>query len=222
MDNSIPRISANQLGQFAFGTPSEKKRIIYSQKHPKKVVVGRYNMAHAAILRSFQNGIFSETILADELDRLKSRQPKTKYQAGVLRANITALRRFIIIREKADPPSGLYSIIRSNASFLLDGVQISVLPDIISENGDEKKFAYLKIRLSTHRYSQDASQMVLLLLQKFAEARARDGLTFDFDHSKLIDCFSMHVFEGRDSTPLREKLLHKAITDLKSQWPFVP
>jgi hypothetical protein len=222
VDTSQPRISANELGNFVFSSLAEKRRILQSQKIQKPVIVGRYQSAYSAILRCFQDGVFSETALAEELESLKAKPAQTKYQASVRRANITALRRFLTICEKAAPPLGEHEIIRRNALFEFEGVKISVRPDIMTQNSSGKFFTYSKLRLSRHKYSLDASEIVLLLIQKFAEQQNFGALSFDVSRARLIDCFSQQVFEAHNVSPYKGKLLMKALKEIHSLWPFIP
>jgi len=166
--------------------------------------------------------MFSEAALAEELESLKAKPIETEFQARVRPANITALRRFLPICEKATPPMGEHSIIRRNAIFEFQGVKISVRPDILTQNLKGKFFTYSKLRLSRHKYSSDASEIVLLLIQKFAEQQDFEGLNFDASRARLIDCFSQQVFEAHNVTPYKGKLLMKALKEIHSQWPFIP
>ncbi|HAF15565.1 MAG TPA: hypothetical protein DCK99_18090 [Blastocatellia bacterium] len=221
MDTSQPRISANELGNYVFSNPGEKRRILQNQKVKKPFIAACYQSAHSAILRCFHDGIFSEAVLAEELEALKAKPTETKFQARVRPANITALRRFMRICGKATPPSGEHSIIRRNADFEFEGVKISVRPDILTQNSKGKFFTYSKLRLSQHKYSSDASEIVLLLIQKFAEQQDFEGLNFDVSRARLIDCFSQRVFEAHNVSPYKGKLLMKALKEIHSLWPFI-
>ena len=221
MDTSQPRISANELGNYVFSNPAEKHRILRDQKFPKAVKLARYQSASFAILRSLDHGIFSKQALLKELHAIESKPAETKYQVNVRRANVTAVRRFLTIHEKAAPPDGEHTIIRQNAVFEFDGVKISVRPDILTTNVDGKFFTYSKLRFSSHKYSVDASEIVLLLIQKFAEQQDFEGLGFDRSRARLIDCFSQQIFEPHNVSPYKGKLLMKALTEIHGFWPFV-
>jgi hypothetical protein len=221
MDTSQPRISANELGNYVFSNQTEKQRILRDQKFPKAVKVARYQSAHSAILRSLEEGIFSKQALLKELHAIQSKPVETNYQASVRRANVTAVRRFLTIHEKAAPPSGEHTIIRQNAVFEFEGVRISVRPDILTTNVDGKFFTYSKLRFSSHKYSLDASEIVLLLIQKFAEHQDFEGLGFDRSRARLIDCFSQQIFEPHNVSPYKGKQLMKALAEIHALWPFV-
>jgi|ERR1043166_3657727 hypothetical protein len=159
MDKSQPRLSANELGKFVYSTDAEKRRILFDQKFPKPIKVSYYQAASLGILRSFQNGGFSEEALREALQKIQSMPAETPHKARVRRSNAKAMRRFLTIHEKAAPPSGEHVIIRKNAHFQFEGVDISVRPDILTKNVNGRFFTYCKLRISsantrwTHRRS---------------------------------------------------------------------
>lgn len=222
MDTSHPRISANELGNFVFSTDAEKRRILHRQKFPKAVVVSRYQSASKAVLRCLQNGVFCEEALKAEIKKLSTKPVTNRREAEVRRANVIALKRFLTIGDKATPAAGHHSIIRKNALFEFDGITISVRPDILTQNVHGHFFTYSKLRFSSHKYSSDASEIVLLLLQKFAEQQHFEGLKFDAARARLIDCFSQQVFEAHEVSPYKGKLLMKALQQIHGLWPFIP
>src|SRR5688572_15100309 len=203
MDKSRPRLSANELGKFVWSSNAEKSRILRDQKFPKPVKTSYYHRASSTILRSLKDGVFSEDMLRQGLKTIQSVPAETPHKARVLRGNATAVRRFLTIREKAAPPTGEHQIIRNSAEFEFEGVRISVRPDILTRNVNGKFFTYSKLRISSDRYSLDASEIVLLLIQKFAEQQSFEGLGFDASRARLIDCFSQQIFEGHEVSPYK-------------------
>jgi hypothetical protein len=222
MDSSVPRISANELGKFVFATDSEKRRILRDQKFPKPFKVSYYQSASSAILRSFDRGAFSKSALLGELKRLQTMPATTPQKQRRRRGNITAIRRFLTIHDRAAPPMGEHSIIRRDAHFVFEGVDVSVRPDIRTWNKDEKFFTYSKLRISSDKYSLDASEIVLLLIQKLAEEESFEGFGFDASRARLIDCFSQQIFHGHDVSPFKGRQLLKALAEIRAMWPFVP
>ncbi len=222
MTSSVPRISANELGRFAFGTASVKKAIARSQKHPRANIVGRFNIAQAALLRTFDGKAFSKELLDTEIERLKKLKPLTKFQNSAYPANLTALCRFEAIRELSLPMEGKHTIVRSNASFIFDGVEISVRPDIVTVDENRSAYSFLKFRFSKSKYSWDASEIVLLLLKEFGKTYFTKQLSIDAEHTKLIDCFSARVFHCNNISSFKSSMLRKAITEYRSIWHTTP
>jgi len=221
MDLSQPKISANELGNFVFSTDAAKRRILQGQKFPKPLVVNRYNPVSNAILRCLKGNSFPEDDLNAELEKLKKLVVSNPRQASARDSNIRMLKRFIPLAEKAAPPDGDHSIIRQSGKFDFEGVQISVRPDILTRNANEKFFTYSKMRFSNRKFSADASEIVLLLIQKFAESQDMEGLGFDSSRARLIDCGSQQIFEAYYVSPYKGKLLMQALKEITSLWPFI-
>lgn len=221
MDLSQPRFSANELGKFVFSTGAEKRRILRNQKFPKPIQAAYYQRASTAILRSLKGGSFSEAVLRGALHDIQTAPAETQHKMRVLRSNAKAVRRFLTISEHAAPATGEHLIIRRSAEFEFEGVRISVRPDILTTNPGSNFFTYAKLRISSDRYSPDASEVVLLLIQKFAEHQSFEGLGFDASRARLIDCLGQQVFEGHDVSPFKGQQLMKALTEIRALWPFV-
>lgn len=221
MDLNQPRISANELGNYVFATEAQRRRILRDQKFPKAARVARYQPASLAILRSLKQGTFSRDALLEELGKIERAPGATKYKANVRRANATALRRFLTIHEKAAPPTGEHAIIRRNAVFEFEGVKIIIRPDILTTNIKGNFFTYSKLRFSSQKYSLDASEIVLLLIQRFAEEQTIKGLGFDVSRARLIDCFSQQIVETHNVSLYKGQLLMKALREVRAVWPFI-
>lgn len=221
MDTTQPRLSANELGKFVWSSDIQKRRILRDQKFPKPIRTSYYQRASSIILRSLNGGVFCENMLRQGLNKIQSMPAETPHKARVLRGNATAVRRFLTIHEKAAPPAGEHQIIRNNAEFEFEGIRISVRPDILTKNINGKFFTYSKLRISSDRYSLDASEIVLLLIQKFAEQQRFENLDFDASRARLIDCFSQQIFEGHNVSPYKGQQLMKALAEIRSMWPFI-
>jgi hypothetical protein len=220
MDSVIPRISANELGRFPWETRSKKRDIVRGQKFKREVQAAHYQPARTAILRSFCEGLFSREKLDDELKKMKAADNgHSVYNQRRWPSNVTAIRRFRNLCEKATPPNGEHEIIHRNASFVLNGVEISVVPDIFTRHRDEGFFSFTKLRISQDKATFDASEIVLLLMIKYASRLNLDRLKFSPENSKVVDCFSMHVFEGHEVSRSKEIMLERALAEIREIWP---
>jgi hypothetical protein len=204
-----------------YSTEVAKRRILRDQKFPRAVQVSYYQRASFAILRSLKEGKFSEAALRQALQQIHAMPAETPHKARVRRGNATAVRRFLTIHDKAAPPNGEHVIIRKNAHFEFEGVDISVRPDILTKDVNGKFFTYSKLRISSDKCSFDVSEIVLLLIQKYAEKESFEGLGFDASRARLIDCFSQQIFQGHDVSPYKGRQLMKALAEVRALWPFI-
>lgn len=217
----VPRISANQLGEFVFATEKRRAAIIRNQKFGNLSSAPYYFCAEAAARRCFVNDRFSETMLREEAKKMALRPASTSRQRSKWINNTLALQRLAEVCEESNPPAGKHRLVRRNARFLLNGVLISVLPEIVTENLSEGFIAFTKLRFSTNKISEDASEIVLLALHHYGQTQGRTGLQFSFEKSKVVDCFSKAVIHGHSIGRHRDQQLHRALNDILYLWPRV-
>jgi hypothetical protein len=105
--------------------------------------------------------------------------------------------------------------------FILDGVTISVLPEIVTENLARNYITFTKLRFSKSKIAVDVSEIVLLLLHYYGQRQSRVGLAFDFELSKVVDCFSKTIIPGHAVGRHRDQQLHQALTLIRWLWPRI-
>lgn len=215
-----PRISSNQLGEFAFATLPKKLRILRAQKFPDSIAPPYYQPAQDAILRAFGGGTFDLASLAADHAEISRREAKTRNQAARWANNTAMVARFIELEPLARPPSGDYDVVRRNEILELEGVTVSVRPEIVTRQLDGT-FSYTKFRFSKSKVAADASEIVLLLLLKFGQVRSQQDLQIDPQNTKLIDCFARNVIQGQALPRVREQQLSLALHEVVALWPTI-
>jgi hypothetical protein len=216
-----PRISANQLGEFVFASEKRRLSILHDQKFGNINAAPYYGPALAGVRRSFSNGHFSDSLLKREARLLLGREAKTPRQAKQWANNALALQSFADISEESDPPTGEHRLLRKNAQIHLDGVAISVYPEVVTENLTDEFIAFTKLRFSKSKISADVSEIVLLILHYYGQLQSRTGLQFNFERSKVVDCFSKTVILGHAVGRRRDQQLHQALTLIRWLWPQI-
>ena len=220
----VPTASLNELGLFACQTQLAKRRSVISRrKNPRGIVVNRYRYVLNAICDCLQPEGFSEESVDSAYEEFKKADFPGDFWPSVRERNITLMRRFRTIAHKASPPAGEHLRKTQGQYFEYEGVQISALPDIVTLCRDKGTFTYTKFRLAEEKYTWDASEYVLLILEKFARTQEKEfSLKFDMSGCKLVDCATQLVFEGHKINPRKEVALKRAASDYCSIWPTVP
>jgi hypothetical protein len=216
-----PRMSANQLGEFVFASEKKRLSILHDQKFGNESAAPYYSLAHAAAHRSLSDGHFSASLLIHEADLIDQRPAETPRQAQKWANNALALRRLADVGNASDPPLGQHRTLMRNAHFVLDGVTISVLPDVVTENLHQGYIAFTKLRFSKSKIAADVSEIVLLVLQYYGQRQSRVGLDFNFELSKVIDCFSKTIIHGHAVGRHRNQQLHEALRLIRWLWPRI-
>ena len=221
IQDNQPRISSNQLGEYIFASPTQKRKILQNQKWGNKFCAPYYTPALSGIMHSFQGGVFSPDILIREVDTISSQEVEKTYHISKRNNNVLALKRFMEIGEAANPPKGNHRIVTRNARVLLDGVAISARPEIITEEKQEGYAAFTKLRISKSKVSADAQEIVLLVLLHYGQQQSHDGLIFSLERTKLIDCFSKSIIPGHTIGRHRDQQLHQALAEIRTFWPSI-
>lgn len=221
--NSItqPRISANQLGEFVFATTAKKKRILQDQKYGNILTSPYYQPAQAAILAGFDAGIFDNQVLESGRIAILDRPADSSYQLIRRANNAEMVRRFSEISTQCAPPQGDYTFVKRNARLDIDGVTVSVRPEIVT-TCNPHLFSYTKLRFSKSPVSNDASDIVLLVLLKYGQQQSTSTSQLDPSSTKLIDCFARRVITGHSIPRVREVQLARALREIIALWPSIP
>lgn len=218
--SEIPRISSNQLGEFTFATFAKKISILRGQKFPDNIAPPYYQPAQDAILRAFGDGIFNQASLTADQAQIKNREAKTPNQAARWANNGAMVTRFAALEPQARPRSGDHEVVRRSELIELEGVNVSVRPEIVTRRPDGT-FAYTKFRFSKSKVAADASEIVLLLLLKFGQVHSRNGFQIDTENTKLIDCFARNVIQGHVLPRIRQQQLSTALREVVALWPTI-
>lgn len=219
--SGLPRVSANQLGEFVYGSESKRISILHDNKFGNRVAAPYYGPALNGIRHAFSDGQFSVQTLLEEAALVEARIPKKPFELHKWPNNALALRRFAEISGACRLPPGQHRVVRQNARFILDGVTISVLPDFVTENLGSGFLTYTKLRFSKSKIAADVSEIVLLLLHYYGQRQSRPGLTFDFNRCRVIDCFSKTIIHGHAIGRHRHQQLHEALSLIQYMWPRI-
>ncbi len=214
-----PRISANQLGEFPFATPAAKTRMLADQKFGNSHRAPYYHSASCAIVRAFDDVEFDRDVIHVEIAKQRGTRARSRQHAAKLENNAVMLERFLSIGGPLVPAAGDHLKVRRNALLELDDVVISVRPEIITRNAATGFFSLTKFRLSQSRVSGDSSEIILLLLLKYAQRLNFPGLELDPAETRLIDCFSRAVIPAHMLPRLREQQLQAALREIHRLWP---
>lgn len=216
-----PRISANQLGEFVFASEKRQLAILRDQKFGNINAAPYYHPALAAMRRSFVNGQFVDSELLRLASEIEKRDADTARKAKKLANNALALRCLVEIGGEREPAAGDHRTLSKNAQIFIDGVAISARPEYVTENLAQGFIAFTKLRFSKSKISADVSEIVLLILHHYGITQSRTGLQFDFEQSKVVDCFSRTVIFGHAIGRHRNHQLHEALKRICYLWPQV-
>lgn len=216
--SSLPRVSANQLGEFAFATQRQKMAIVHNHKFGNPHCAPYYQLALNGVLRSFGNGHFDASSLRSQALNLQQRPTHNANQAARLQNNAAMLFKFAAIIPQVAPSAGNHLIVRRNAFMPLDGVVISVRPEILTHLHQSRDFSYTKLRFSKSKASSDSSELILLILLEYGLWQSSTLATFRADQTILVDCFAQTIHRGHRLPAVRRRQLSAALREYRHLW----
>jgi hypothetical protein len=230
-ERNKPRCSLNKLGEFASeSNPSRRWRIVRDQKYPPVFVTAYYSLARDAIVEYIASGEESPDILIDHLKSLQDADyPDRKWWRNRTKSCADALAGFLV-----DFPSALLrdgigarpGKKNSRAAFNIEGVRVTVRPDLILEGRDghgKPVVGAMKLHFSKrHPLSKEAGEYVATMLHRYASERlGADGVKTPPRYSKVVDVFTGEVFEAPKSFKRRREDIRHACQFIASIWERV-
>lgn len=216
--SSLPRVSANQLAEFAFATQRQKLGIVHNHKFGNPYCAPYYQLALNGVLRSFRDGHYDASSLRTQALILQKRPARSANESARLRNNATMLLQYASVIPQATPPAGDHEIVRRNAFMPLNGVVISVRPEILTRLHDSHDFSYTKLRFSKSKASADVSELILLILLEYGARQSTTLATFRPEQTILVDCFAQTIHRGHSVSAVRQKQLSAALREYRHLW----
>ena len=216
--NKEPRFSVNKLGEYLTANSSRRKAIIKDQKYPSPFITGMYKEVRQAII-NYVIKDYDDSIIFDAIEKIKKSSLKdNEKENSILALNETLM---------ADLPN-LDGIKKTrykgkNPKVRVEGLDISVNPDIILKKGD--KVGCLKIHViktPSNRLNDEARKLVGTMLQEFTERHVISGS--EEADTKLcisIDCFGNSHDIAPKSNKRRWLNIHAACEEIVLRWPSV-
>lgn len=218
------RISINQLADFYKGSDAKKRRIIFQQKEPNPFLIQWYQLAKSRIRKSLKLKGDLEPVLSG-LEELKNRKPIKKRQISDRDVSIEALQRFIEMRLPSIFLDTEYEVIKplKNKSFMLNGVDIIVSPDVIirGEVNGRTFFGGIKLHISkSNKFDVKQQTIVVGSIFKYLEEECVNNEN-EYVIPELclsIDLFGDGIVSADDDVYKVVKNIYNVCNEVKRYW----
>ena len=173
-----PRISLNKLGEYFQATAGRRKRILKEQKHPSDFIVARYKDALAAI-RELLIGECDEDTLLEKISKLSSTTAGSDFRVNDCSCSADALEAFLELYDPDEWDQFEFEGGETDSrKLIIEGVAISVRPDIILRTQDKKGnpcLGVLKLYFQkTTPLADESGKYITTVLYKHAEEHLAD------------------------------------------------
>lgn len=223
--NESPRISANQLAEYALATPSRRRTILRNAKFAPAYLVIRYGDARKAICTYLSNDLRPQNILTDAENELiaASESAATSFQQNDAALSAEAIKKFRkLVGQKLVPGTATFTRAGSLPNLNLGGTNVSVSIDLVSRNNSTGTIGGVLLQtskaVSAKSWRIDHSKYVASLVWMTAERHMKDIGKVNRSLCMCIDIFGQHVERAPQNYKTRLNNLEAACAEISALW----
>lgn len=186
-----PRISINKLAEYMGANALRRRQIVKDAKAPSNFIVSRYGEARR-ISREYFTSHLDKELLSEAIQLLSSKEALTDFQKDDKTNSILSLE-YLQAMDMPDLSEYEVRLLEGVGAVLdLEGVSVSVNPDLLLYNTNTSKFGALKLHLSkSNLLQEEGRRTVATVLRYYLEVTQFDAIP--------AACFSVDVFAGKFS-----------------------
>ena len=219
------RISANKLAELLV-TPSatRRRRIIHDQKHPSDVIVARYRQANPAIVEYLTQGC-DASVIDQAVIRLRGDNSGTDWALEDRQLTADALDHFLELARDLPKDDVIYAAGPSDAAKLMvDGVSVSVRPDVIITGTKRgKRFSgALKLHFTKNEESalgRKGAEFVAILMFEWLRQFGPANASPLHSHCISVDVFRRATVTAPKAVTRRWDEISAGCQEIAARWP---
>ncbi len=195
-----PKMTVNKLGEYIVANPKRQRRILEQLKYPQENKFGpmAHQEAREAIKQYFVNN-FDETYIHDCIAELHAKTATNDFQQALIDSSIEGLQ-FVLESETINENLEYELYSGANPKLNINGVEISVYPDLIvrSKVRGKEYYGALKLHLSKNSaLTEEGNKYIAAMLHKFGASHIESGtnpirtenfISYDIFKDAFIEC----------------------------------
>ncbi|MCA9710938.1 MAG: hypothetical protein KDK70_34170 [Myxococcales bacterium] len=219
---SIPRISANKLGEYLVSPPIRRRAIIERHKYPNAYAAGYYGPARDTLV-DYLAGHISRAKVLERIEALVSAEHETTYQRHQAHGCAEAVLRFLDLEPALDLQGMTPIHLLRHDPLEISGVTVSVRPDLVLEGQDPRgrpTLGAIKLHFpKTHPQTEASAAYVATLLRMHAAQTMSDRGKVHQDACLVIDVFARQVVTAPRGYKRRWRDIEAACDEIRRAWP---
>ncbi len=224
--NAEPRISANQLAEYALAAPSRRQTILRNAKFAPAYLVVQYSDARQAIKDYLSDDLRSAGKLFTEVNRLTDvmNSADTAFIQNGAALSIEAIKAFREIENQGLIPSTqVFSSCTARLPPLsLNGVNVSVSIDLIAKNNRSGKIGGILLQtskaISSRSWRDEHSKYVASLVWMLAEEHLHTQGKIERAFCASVDLFSTSWTKAPTNYKTRLQNLEASCNEISMIW----
>lgn len=225
-----PRISANQLAEYALASPSRRQTIIRNAKYAPTFLVARYNEARSSVCDFLTDATRPVAKLHKAEIGLKAQAAmaptKFKENDALLSAEAVASFATLVVDVKQYPKKFdnlLFTpVVGALPKLPLSGVQVSVQIDLISKNVSQETCGGIMLQTSkaiaVKSWREEHSNYVTSLIWMSSNDFLKGHGNVDRALCYSVDLFARKVVNAPTNYKTRVKNLEAACSEISALW----
>jgi hypothetical protein len=224
--NQEPRISANQLAEYALAAPSRRQTILRNAKYAPTYLVAQYSDARRAIVAYLSDDLRPPSKLFNEENRLVelTKSAETTFIQNGAALSIEAIKAFREIEKQGLVPKTLVftPVLDRPPPLSLKGVNVSVSIDLISKNNGSGKIGGVLLQtskaISSRSWRDEHSKYVGSLVWMLAEEHLHSVGKIDRALCASLDLFSTSWTKAPTNYKTRLQNLEASCSEINMIW----
>lgn len=219
-----PRISANKLGEYLVSPPLRRQCIIERQKYPCSYIGAYYEPARSVIV-DFITGVVDRAGMLQRAEQIVCGPHESTYALHKAHGCAEAILRFIDLEPRLDLRGMTPVYIERHDKLDVEGVDVSVYPDIVLEGRDDKQrptVGAIKLHFpKSHPHTEASAQYVATLLRMHATLAMSERGRVNEDACIVVDVFAGRVLSAPRGYRRRWRDIGAACEEIRRAWPTV-
>ncbi|MEM9456029.1 MAG: hypothetical protein AAGF11_17745 [Myxococcota bacterium] len=219
---SIPRISANKLGEYLVSPPLRRQAIVERQKYPNAYAAGYYAPARDSLV-DYLAGHIGRAKVLERMEALVAADHETSYLRHQAHGCAEAVLRFFDLEPDLDLQGMKPIHMLRHDRLAVSGVQVSVHPDLVLEGRDRRgrpTLGAIKLHFpKSHPHTEASAQYVATMLRMHAKESMSDRGKVREDACLVLDVFARRVVTAPRGYVRRWRDIGAACEEIRRAWP---
>lgn len=220
---STPRISLNKLAEYIHSDSAIRRRqILEGAMAPKKTLTTRYRDARETIKNFIMND-YDDKVIEAGITALKAKVPASDFQTSDRKLSLHALE----LLSNADLPDlSDYKVVNydgSNPPMVIEGVKVSVRPDLLIRGASKGRFFCGAIKLhiiQDNKLGEEGQKTAATILHQFITDHVKQDPSEEVLNKLCfsVDIFSQHCESAPAAFKIRMRGVEAACKEFAALW----
>lgn len=220
-----PRLSINKLGEYMVAKAARRRKILEDAKRPSSFITARYTAFYDVAPAYSSSNPLNDSLVHAAIQSLQTKPASTEWEVSNQLLNTDLLTNLLDLADILDIEDYTVTVLPiSQASMLLNGVEISVRPELkLSIVTRSKSYqGVLKFYLpKTNPLDRESGEYIATVAHQWATTEFASGDPVHHRHCHVIDVPNRTRYSAPGSHVRRMQDVAAACTEIATLWPTI-